>query len=846
MSAQTHEVGRSFRFGDCEVRPVERRLTTNGQPVQIGARAFDLLVALIERRERVVTKDELLDVVWPGLVVEENNLQVQVSTLRKHLGPRAIATIPGRGYRFAMTLDGGPAPLLEAALPAPASRSSNLPAATEALVGRERDAAALARLIESQRLVTVLGAGGIGKTRLAKEVARGRGERHADGVWWVDLAGVSTSDAIAPAIASAANVRLAGGDAVALLAQALGSREVLLVLDNCEHMVRDVGRIVAAMLAAGPAVRVLATSQAALKLDGECLYRLDPLAVPAADGDMGEARSFSAIQLLERRARAIDRRFELGDAVLPAAVELCRHLDGLPLAIEMAAARVPLLGIETLNSLLGERLRVLRSAKGDTAPRYETLRATLDWSHSLLDPGEQAVLRRLAAFAGTFRLDMAQQVAADADLDEWTVLEKLASLVERSLVQVQSVDPPRYRLLETTRLYALERLAEHGEEPMVAERHGKAMAALADEVTRAFREKPENLCARRYLADYDDLTLAFGRACVSKASDIAAWTGEALTRLDLTRGVYSSMLARKTAAHSLLPGPSPEVHARLWTCIAFSRYTAFPPAPKLVAAREEVAAWRRVGDRQHLHDALSRYATAYGSAGDFAAAAAAVAEARALEDPAWPPQVRLVLANNAATVAAYDDDPENYARLTRIQEELARQAGSHRLEMVSKDYFLEAALNTGRVQEALQLGRELLTLLGAHDNSLVRAISSANICHAHLLAGDTEAVSAVARQALPIALGSGVAGWLFDPLALYAARLGRHDAAARLLGFADARYAAIEEIRRLHDRRSAAETEALVAKAIGAGELERLRAEGAAMGSDQAAALAAEVLDRKI
>jgi predicted ATPase/DNA-binding winged helix-turn-helix (wHTH) protein len=494
-----------YRFGDIEVRRVERELLVGGQHTAIGSRAFDLLLALIDHRDRVVSKNELLDLVWPGLVVEENNLQAQVSAIRKLLGPKALATIPGRGYRFALPLsEESPFPAAAntpSGAPASTPPLTNLPAAEEAPFGRDADTAAITQLLREHRLVTVLGSGGIGKTRLAQEVARGQVDMHANGVWWVDLAALSAPDKVVPAIANAAHLQLEEGDPLAELAKALAHRSTLLVLDNCEHLVAHVARVVHTALGAAAGLRVLATSQEALKTPGEYVYRLDSLAVPPPGTSLESARTFGAVKLLEQRARAVDRLFALSESTIADAIELCRQLDGIALAIEMAAVRLPVLGLGPLQARLGERLKLLRGASRLMPARHRTLRATLDWSHSLLSSEEQAVLRRLSVFAGSFRLDMAQRVAATEDLDEWMVLDSLTALIDKSLVQVERNEPPRYRLLETTRLYAAERLLEHAESEGTFLRHGAALAALADESNQAYWTFPTKpvahpLCGR--------------------------------------------------------------------------------------------------------------------------------------------------------------------------------------------------------------------------------------------------------------------------------------------------------------------------------------------------------------
>lgn len=264
--------------------------------------------------------------------------------------------------------------------------------------------------------------------------------------------------------------------------------------------------------------------------------------------------------MLEQRTRAADRHFAFTEATVAGAIELCRHLDGIPLAIEMAAARLPVLGLEVLSGRLRDRLRLLRGRSRSAPVRQQTLRATLDWSHSLLSVDEQAVLRRLSVFVGSFRLDIGQRVAASADLDERTVIDALTALVDESLVQVERLEPPRYRLLETTRLYAAERLAEGGETVVTLQRHGPAMALLGEESMQAFWVSADRPWHTRYQSDYDDLQMALERACEVKDPEVVAATCEVPEKLS-----WGSSFARghKEAAYAMLPWAGPLARARL-------------------------------------------------------------------------------------------------------------------------------------------------------------------------------------------------------------------------------------------------------------------------------------------
>lgn len=842
-----------YRFGGCELRPATRELVIEGAAASLGRRAFDVLLALIERRERLVPKSELFDLVWPGLVVEENNLQVQISTLRKLLGPQAIATIPGQGYRFAFGLaeetkseletTAAPGlPVVRTATAAAAPRLTNLPTHADELIGRDADIVALTQLLVGHRLVTVLGAGGIGKTRLAQAVSRRLVGAYANGVWWVDLAALSSADRIAPAIANAAGLQLGDGEAIALLARALVHRKSLLVLDNCEHLVADVARVTQAILESASDVSVLATSQETLKTPGEYLYRLDALAIPPPGTPLGEARTYSALQLLERRAQAANQHFWLTDVTVAGAIELCRQLDGIALAIEMAAARLPILGIEGLQERLGERLRLLRTTTRDAPARHQTLRATLDWSHSLLTADEQAVLRRLSVFAGSFRLDMAQTVATAKELDEWTALDALAALVDKSLVQLEGVEPPRYRLLETTRIYASEQLATAGETESTLLRHGQAMAQLAGNAERDYWSMPDSPWLIRYAPDYDDMQAAFERACTRDDAEVAAATSEALLWMDELRSDQSTLRSRAEAAHRLLVHASPLAQARLWNRIAGHNILAFTDVPRLTAARERVAGWRRLDEARQLCVALGFLSGAYARAGEFDAAEIALGEARALEDPRWPPRLRGLLSYNGVFVSIFRGDAATYREAAQATLALAEDAGAERAAGMARLMLADAALIAGDTDEAIALGREAVAVLRSLDQPANLGLALTNLSSALLMHGDVGSARAAAAQALPLMWRNEFGAFLFEALSLIAASSGSHAVAAQMLGYADRRYAANDDVPQANEARMAQMAAVAIDTALGQAEHARLRNVGAHLTPAQAYALAQQVL----
>ena len=484
-----------------------RELTAHGVPVAIGNRALEVLSVLIDARGELVTKDELLSRVWPTTTVEENNLQFQISSLRKALGPdrEFIKTVSGRGYRFVAEItpesraasrephDGGldrdVTPLVRVD---DRPNTHNLPAPASDIVGREAHLADVAALVEANRLVTLVGAGGIGKTRLAIELARRLSPTFEHGVWIAELASFSDPSLVYSTVASALGLD-ADSASPEHLAGALGCRRMLLVLDNCEHLIDAAAVLAETVLHADGRLHVIATSREPLRAEGEWVYRVPALDAPPEGSDSVEdVLQYSATKLFIERTRAADPASQLDARVAAAAALICRRLDGIPLAIELAAARATALGVEGLAARVNDRLSLLTEGRRTAPARHQTLRAALDWSYELLTEPERVVMRRLAVFTGDFTLDAATRVVNLGEAAAGDIVELLASLVAKSLVTADVGGPvSRYRLLETMRAYAAEKLAVSSECEAVTSRYATIGSDRLDRAVTRTGEGPK-------------------------------------------------------------------------------------------------------------------------------------------------------------------------------------------------------------------------------------------------------------------------------------------------------------------------------------------------------------------
>jgi predicted ATPase/DNA-binding winged helix-turn-helix (wHTH) protein len=519
--ARMPEQGRHvvYEFGGWELDLARRELRARGVPVPLGGRAFQIFAVLVQSAGELVTKDELMARVWPGVIVEENTLEVHISAVRKALGPdrETLRTSFGRGYclvgdwaiRKGCTLADSVA--LEPSRMPVQPFQTNLPAAASEVIGRTAVVQQLQELLSGCRAITLTGPGGIGKTTLALEVARSLFPTFDGDCWLVDVVSLSDPGLVPSMVAGVLSLRL-GGDEISpeSVARAIGGKKLLLVLDNCEHVIDAAAMLAETIIRTCPHAYVLATSREVLRIEGEHVYRVPPLDVPSPHQEESDiVLGHSAVQLFIVRMRALDSDFSPHRESLRAIAAICRRLDGIPLAIEFAAARAAVLGPELVLSRLDERFGLLTGGRRTALPRHQTLRATLDWSYELLPQTERCLLCRLGIFAAGFTLEAANAVMSDQGYAASALLDEIANLVAKSLVTMDGSAPSgRWRLLETIRAYALEKLAESGEAEQVARRRAEFFRDLVGPATYGSQVQPTFEDMARYGREIDNVRAA--------------------------------------------------------------------------------------------------------------------------------------------------------------------------------------------------------------------------------------------------------------------------------------------------------------------------------------------------
>lgn len=705
-------------FGPFRVSPATREITRDGVPLALGDRAFDILILLVERAGEIVSHRDLISRVWRGLVVSPGNLRVHMTALRKALGDgeggaRYIENVTGQGYCFVAPVARTHAADVAAPAPPPSSsiikNSRALPPALARMVGRDDMVRMIAADLRTDRFVTIVGPGGMGKTTVAVRVAHAMAEEFESMVCFVDIGAIADPWLVPPTIASTLGLAIQTEDALPALMAALRSARLLLVLDNCEHLIDVTASLAERIFFDAPSVHILATSREALRVEGEHACWLPPLAspVPRSNLNADDILTFPAVKLLVERAAASGGRFELVDANAPLVADICARLDGIALALELVGGRVGTYGVQATLDLLNKHLGLYWQGRRTALPRHQTLHALLDWSYGLLAEPERLVLRRLAIFVGTFTLEGVQAVAAGGDLSETDVANTVDHLWAKSLLSASTAEDgvARYRLLEITRAFAVGKLQESGEQTSIARRHARYLVRLldssfgerleprADHRTPVQREHLGNVRAALEwcfgqavpgTADPDDVALAVELAAASTPAffdfslliECYKWSTAALALVgDATRGSKRELVLQEARAIS-----------STWT-----RGNGEDVLTAILRGLEIAANLEATSHRFRLLTGMHVYLVRTGDfAGSLATADELYAVARASDDVSW-------LTSSDWLRGASQHFLGNQAAAKKHFENGFARGGAHNAQQFGVDYRIRALVPFSRV-----------------------------------------------------------------------------------------------------------------------------------------------------
>jgi len=743
-----------------------------------------------------------------------------------------IETLARRGYRFvgpvAERTDGDQAVTGD-------RNHSNLPEPLTPFVGRERELLEVKRLLPGKRLLTFVGVGGIGKTRLALQLAAEVIDAYRDGVWLIELGPIGDPLLVPATVAQVFGIRSTKALVEAICAH-LRQRQVLLILDNCEHLLEASAHLADAVLKSGADTTIVATSREPLHVAGEQTYPLHALSLPERAAGIEEVGRSDAVQLFIERARRQLPSFELTKAHAGAIAELCIHLDGIPLALELAAARIRTLSVEQINARLDDRFRLLTAGDRRALPHQQTLRATLDWSYELLAPLERALLRRLAVFPGSFTLEAAAAVAGDEGADETVVVDLLSQLVERSLVVAEQGEAgPRYRLLETMRAYALEKLAEAEDTGAIRRRHAAYFAELLAPVSDETLRMTTAEWSVRYSVELDNLRAALEWAQGSsgdRAIGIALAGAANLFRDSLHAEGQQRVETALAQDGEDLPL---RARARLWL-VASNMRNLDMPSRAIDAAERSAELYRRLDDPLGLALARLRIGRLHLFTGDFDVATRQFAEALPGLTQSGIPRVRAFYLREVASLKMLTGDPAG-ARAD-FEESLAifRDTGAESSAVAILLNLADVTWSLGDLDAALQRHLEAAALV-RKSPQLARDMLGhclANVAGVYTERGELDLALAAAREGLPLCREGGTAWNKIDSLALRAALTGDNARAALLAGYEDAAFETRGSKRQPNEARARERVQVLLNARLAPDELERLLAQGATLSDDEA------------
>jgi predicted ATPase/DNA-binding winged helix-turn-helix (wHTH) protein len=694
-------------FGPFRLVAAERRLEKSGTAVRIGGRALDILILLIEHTGAVVEKQTILERVWRGVNVDEVSMRVHINALRKALGDgidgaRYIINVAGRGYSFVAAVENANQEILSPTPTRKPVQASNLPRPLARMIGRGETVQEIVQMLLARRFVSVIGPGGIGKTTVAISAGREMQDDFDAAVHFIDLGPLNDPEFLPNAILSALGITVYSDDLTESLIAYLRDKKLLLILDGCEHVIEAAAELAERIFIEASQVHLLATSREMLQVEGEWIYRLSPLATPA-DKDVGalKALEFPAIQLFVERAAAASSTFELNDGNAPFVAEICRKLDGIALAIELAASRVDAYGIRAIAELLTDRFTLPWRGRRTAAPRHQTLRATLDWSYNLLSDLDRIVLSRLSIFVGQFTREAAAAVALFGGVNNTHLLEALASLAGKSLLTADvSTETTHYRLLDMTRAYALEKLLEREETQIVSKLHAIHYCNITREIVQRVTESPGVNWKSQFSEHVANIRLALEWSMAHQASALIAmelaavsarlfleftlfaechrWMAQALTLLDETaRGTLHELEIQIALAQSMMFAKGGKQEA----------LAAFTRGLELAEGLNDLDRQLQILTNLHLfHERIGDFKTAFG----FAKRSEKVAN-RIGDAP-------FIAVANSVLGISYHLAGEHMESISRLKSALFPQLPSRRLESIyfGFDYNNRARITVAR------------------------------------------------------------------------------------------------------------------------------------------------------
>ena len=786
-----------YEIGPFQLDLEAQVLTHAGTPLPLGPRAIAVLAALVERAEKYVPKHRILEIAWPGVLVEEANLAVQVSAIRRVLGrvpggESWIETLARRGYRFV-------GPVTERRREFPSLRSveatalNNLPQQLTSFIGREKEIAELKALLATTRLLTLTGSGGCGKTRLSLQLAADALEKSADGVWVVELAALVDPTGVPQAVASVLGLGSERGTSLTrTITDHLRSRQLLLVLDNCEHLIETCATLADALLRQCPQVVVLATSRQPLGIGGERTYRVPSLTMPNPKRDVTpeSLSQFESARLYTERAQLQRQSFVVTEENAPALASICYRLDGIPLAIELAAARMRTMSVEQIERHLDQRFRLLVQGSRAARPRQQTLRAVLEWSYELLADAERIVFRRLGVFIGGFSLQVAQCVVQDDGLTDWGVVDALAGLVDKSMIAIDPSDPQHYRLLQTSRAYALERLEEAGETQALMRRHARAFVAVFESTwEERWQRTPAELFSR-HRRDLENLRVAIDWTSRNDHEQEVALAGAAAWLwCDSGLNAEGVSVCENAALHVDAETPA-KVEARVLSELVRLGQRILPIDAATRALDRARALYCGTSDQVGSYIALLQQAHFLAASGDECGAGDAIEEAEALEKPSWPPRLRLQRLSALGWALGFTGPVARLFAIHKDMHDLARLAGSKFDEVDTGVHLVRDHVIAGRLDDAIHDGSQLVQQ--CRSSRLTESLAGGLLPYVGLafaLRGDLDEASRVLREAVPLGRLGGSLWRVVDVFALVALGFGRTESAARLFGVGCTGYA---------------------------------------------------------